>query len=212
MKNKCIANCEPNVVASFNPIPVSPVVAEDSYVHPLARLIGSVTLGHWVMVAPFACLRADEGQGLRIGNETNIQDGVILHGLKSWEHGGVIPDGVVSVGENKYSIYVGDRVSLAHQCQVHGPAFVGNDTFIGMQALLLRASVGKNCVVEPRCTIIGVSISDVHYVPAGSVINTQEQADRLPMITAEYGMRNFNEEVVEVNIELCRGYLERDRG
>jgi carbonic anhydrase/acetyltransferase-like protein (isoleucine patch superfamily) len=212
MEAKYLANCEPNVVTSFNPTPVMPLVPDDSYVHPLARLIGSVELGHQVMVAPFVCIRADEGQGVWIGNDTNLQDGVILHGLKSWEHGEVIPAGVVSVEEKKYSIYVGDRVSLAHQCQVHGPAFVGHDTFIGMQVLLLRATVGNYCVVEPRSTVIGVNIPDGHYVPAGSVITAQEQADRLPLITVDYAMREFNEEVVEVNIELCRGYLKRDRG
>ena len=49
-------------------------------------------------------------------------------------------------------------MSLAYQSQVHGPAKVGNDTFVGMQALVFRAELGNRVVVEPGAKIIGVKV------------------------------------------------------
>lgn len=71
-----------------------------------------------------------------------VQAGVVVHGLETFEGGHELPDNEVQVGGRKFSVYVGDRVSLAHQSQVHGPAKVGDDTFVGMQALVFRAELG----------------------------------------------------------------------
>jgi carbonic anhydrase/acetyltransferase-like protein (isoleucine patch superfamily) len=105
-----------------------------------------------------------------------------------------------------YSVYIGDRVSLAHQSQVHGPAKVGNDTFVGMQALVFRAELGNRVVVEPGAKIIGVKIASGRYVPALSVVTTQDVADSLPLITDRYPYRNLNEGVVRVNVQLAEAH------
>ncbi len=42
----------------------------------------------------------------------------------------------VAVEGKKYSVCIGKRVSLSHQSQVHRPAKVGDNTFVGMQALV----------------------------------------------------------------------------
>jgi carbonic anhydrase/acetyltransferase-like protein (isoleucine patch superfamily) len=68
-------------------------------------------------------------------------------------------------------------VSLTHQSQVHGPAEVGDDTFIGRQALIFKAEVGDHVVVEPDATIIGVTIASGRYVPALSIVTKQVDAD-----------------------------------
>jgi hypothetical protein len=54
---------------------------------------------------------------------------------------------------------------------------------------------------------MGVSVPDGRYVPAGSVIRTQEQADGLPAITDDYPMKTLNKGVVHVNTSLAKGYL-----
>lgn len=35
-----------------------------------------------------------------------------------------------------------------------GPARIGNDTFVGMKALVFGATVGKHCVIKPGCIIM----------------------------------------------------------
>jgi carbonic anhydrase/acetyltransferase-like protein (isoleucine patch superfamily) len=89
---------------------------------------------------------------------------------------------------------------------VHGPAKVGDGSFIGMQALVFKAELGMGVVVEPGAKVIGVRIMDGRYVPAGSVINKQELADKLPTITEDYPFRTLNEAVVHVNTQLADGY------
>jgi carbonic anhydrase/acetyltransferase-like protein (isoleucine patch superfamily) len=103
-------------------------------------------------------------------------------------------------------VYVGKRVSLAHQVQIHGPARVGDDSFVGMKALVFKAEVGRNCVVEPGCILMGVKVPDGRYVPAGTVLKKQDDADRLPEITADYPMKALNKGVVHVNTSLADGY------
>jgi carbonic anhydrase/acetyltransferase-like protein (isoleucine patch superfamily) len=111
------------------------------------------------------------------------------------------------VGGKTYAVYVGSRVSLAHQVQIHGPAVVMDETFVGMKSLVFRSSVGKQCVIEPGVILMGVSVPDGRYVPAGSVVRTQEQANQLPVITDDYPLKSLNKGVVHVNTALAKGYL-----
>jgi carbonic anhydrase len=200
-------NIRANPVTPWNPEPIEPIIDPTAYIHPQASVIGYVTIGAGVMVSPMASVRSDEGMPIFVGDESNIQDGVILHALETIdEEGEPIEKNQVEVDGEKYAVYVGERVSLAHQSQVHGPAYVGNDTFIGMQALVFKAKVGNNCVLEPTSAAIGVTIPDGRYVPAGTVVTSQAEADKLPEVTDDYAYEHTNEGVVYVNVNLAEGY------
>ncbi|MEQ1794059.1 MAG: carbonic anhydrase [Nitrospira sp.] len=194
----------PNVRTSFNTEVDAPVIAASARIHPLATVNGSVTIGEQVFVAPAASVRGDEGQNIVIGDESNVQDGVVVHGLETFESGHEVLDNEVEVGGIMYSVYIGKRVSLAHQSQVHGPAKVGDDTIIGMQALVFRTEIGDHVVVEPGAKLIGVKVAAGRYVPALSIITQQAQADALPVITEGYAYRKWNESVVRVNTQLAK--------
>lgn len=202
-----VSNVMANPVTPWNPKPTEPVIDSTAYVHPQASVIGNVTIGANVMISPMASVRSDEGMPILVGNDSNIQDGVVLHALETIdEEGEPVEKNLVEVGGKKYAVYVGERVSLAHQAQIHGPAYVGNDTFIGMQAFVFKAKVGNNCVLEPTSAVIGVTIPDGRYVAAGKTITSQEEADKLPEITEDYAYRHTNEAVVYVNTNLADGY------
>lgn len=186
-----------NPVTTFTPKSYQPKVEKSAFIQPNASVIGSVILSEGVLVSPFASIRGDEGTPIFIGKNTNVQDGVVIHGLEN------------KFVENKglgYSVYIGENVSLAHQSQVHGPAKIGNNTFVGMQSFVFKSEIGDNVVIEPCAKVIGVKIASGRYVSAGDIIKTQEQADKLPMITPEYSMKSLNDEVVHVNKELNKGY------
>ena len=201
------SNIMENPVTPWNPEPTEPVIDPTAYVHPQASVIGNVTIGANVMISPMASVRSDEGMPIFVGNNSNIQDGVVLHALETIdEEGEPVEKNLVEVGGEKYAVYVGENVSLAHQSQIHGPASVGNDTFIGMQALVFKAKVGNNCVLEPTSAAIGVTIPDGRYIPAGTVITSQAEADKLPEVTDDYAYRHTNEAVVYVNTNLAEGY------
>jgi carbonic anhydrase len=198
---------EKNVVTDFSARVSEPVIDPTSYVHPLAAVIGNVILGKNVMVSPAASVRGDEGQPLFIGDDSNVQDGVVIHALETQMNGQPIEKNLMDVNGKKYAVYVGSRVSLAHQVQIHGPAVVLDNTFVGMQSLVFRSFVGANCVVEPASVLMGVKVADGRYVPAGSVIKTQADADNLPVVTESYPMKDLNKGVVHVNVNLARGYI-----
>lgn len=176
--NKVIAlyNSHANVRASFNFEEKTPQIDRPAYIHSLAAVIGNVHLGKRVMVAPAASVRGDEGQPIWASNDVNIQDCAALHALETHVNGKLVREAGVEVD----GVYISDRVSLAHQSQVYGLTFVCADTFVGMQALVFRATVDKNCVIEPKALVMDVNVPDNRYVPAGAIVTTQTAANHSP--------------------------------
>jgi len=199
-----------SVITDFCRKEYLPEIDSSAFIHPVAAVIGHVSIGRRVMVAPFASVRGDEGQPIFVGDESNVQDGVILHALETEHNGHPIVENQVEAEGKRYSIYIGERVSLAHQVQIHGPALVGHDTFVGMKTLIFRAKVGNNCVIEPGCIVMGVTVQDGRYVPAGTVLKSQKDADNLPVITDDYPLKSLNKGVVHVNTSLADGYNRTD--
>ncbi|KAM3090652.1 DapH/DapD/GlmU-related protein, partial [Phormidesmis sp. 146-12] len=139
-----------------------PQIHHTAYVHSFSNIIGDVRVGEDVMIAPGTSIRADEGHPFHIGDDTNIQDGVVMHGL---EQGRVAGDD----GE-AYSIWVGSRSSLTHMALIHGPCYVGDDCFIGFRSTVFNARVGNGCVVMMHALVQDVEIPPGKYVPSGAVI------------------------------------------
>jgi len=176
-----------------------PVVAPTAFIHPQASVIGNVVLGDHVHVAAGSSIRADEGAPFFLGNNTNVQDGVVIHALqKKW----------VRVGNEEWAVYVGRNVSMAHGALVHGPCYVGDDTFIGFKAVVHDSIVGSRCFIGIGATVVGVEIPDGRYVPHGSIIASQDAVDALP--AAAEAQHDFNDDVVHVNRGLAVAYQSSD--
>ncbi|MDY6782154.1 MAG: ribulose bisphosphate carboxylase small subunit [Cyanobacteriota bacterium] len=173
-----------------------PKVHESAYVHSFSKLIGDVRVGANVMVAPGTSIRADEGFPFYIGDGTNIQDGVVIHGL---EQGRVIGD-----DRQNYSAWVGKNSCITHMALIHGPVYIGENCFIGFRSTVFNARVGSGCIVMMHALIQDVEIPPGKYVPSGSVIINQQQADRLPDV--QDVDRAFAQHVVEINEALRAGY------
>ena len=210
-------NIRPSIQTDFNPNVTSPKISKTAYVDPFAVVIGDCEIGKLVLVASFAVCRGDEGTPIHIGDYSNLQEGVILHALETTAHGKNIDDRRYSAQgsllkandtafKNGFAIYIGDKVSLAHDVQVHGPAYVGNDTFLGMKSLIFNAKVGNRVAIGVSSTITdGVRIPDNKFVLPGRIITTQAQADALPArVGSPY--ETINSGVLHVNKELAKGY------
>jgi carbon dioxide concentrating mechanism protein CcmM len=173
-----------------------PRVDDSAYVHSFSNLIGDVKVGANVLIAPGTSIRADEGTPFHIGDGSNIQDGVVIHGL---EQGRVQGDD----GQD-YSVWIGEDSCITHLALIHGPAYVGNSCFIGFRSTVFNARVGNGCIVMMHALIQDVEIPAGKYVPSGSVITNQQQADRLPDVQPED--REFAAHVVHINEALAAGY------
>lgn len=197
----------------------NPEIHPESFVSSKSTVVGRVFLERDVIAAFGVKIRADEGTPFRICHGTNIQDGVTMHGLLNK---------FVEVEGVKYSIYVGPSCSVAHDARLHGPAYIGKrcfigfdatvhaskilrNSYVGFQALVKSSIVSDNCHIGDAAKILGVKIGSGRYVADGLIINTQELADALPMITSEQhqGDEEFNKEVVDYNKTLIALYKER---
>lgn len=180
-----------NPKTSWNKTERMPTVSSTAYVDDSAILIGDVRIGDNVFIAPAVSLRADEASPIIIGDECNIQDGVIFHGLEG------------------SSIELGKRISIAHGAVVHGPMEIGNDSFVGFNAVVHASTLGEKCFVSHGAVVIGVKLADGKFVPPATLVDTQHKADSLGYIPNN--LKYFNDEVIKVNKEFAASYRLKSR-
>ncbi len=173
-----------------------PSIDQSAYIHASSNVIGDVRVSADVLVAPGTSIRADEGSPFHIGEGTNVQDGVVIHGL---EQGRVVGD-----DGNSYSVWIGENSSITHMALIHGPAYVGDNCFIGFRSTVFNARVGHGCVVMMHALIQDVEIPAGKYVPSGAIITSQQQADRLSNV--QESDVKFASHVVHINDGLRSGY------
>jgi carbonic anhydrase/acetyltransferase-like protein (isoleucine patch superfamily) len=123
-----------------------PVIAPSAFIAPTAVVLGDVVLGEESSIWYTAVLRGDSAQ-IRIGNQTNLQDGAIIH----------VDEGVPCT--------VGSRVGVGHRAILHG-CTVEDDCLIGMGSILL------NGVVVGRGSLIaaGTLLPEGATVAPGSLV------------------------------------------
>ncbi|MGG7177343.1 carbonate dehydratase [Clostridium paraputrificum] len=188
-----------NPITSFNPISIYPTISKTAFVGPFSSIIGDVRICNDVFIGCNATLRADEGTPFYIGSRSNIQDGVILHGLKDMKF---------CVNNDTYSIYIGKEVSIAHGALIHGPCIIGNNTFVGFNSIVFNSIVEDGCYIDLGAIITnGVRIPCNRYVPVGAIIDTQDKADCLKIVSDSN--EEFAQGVIKTNIELSQSYSQK---
>lgn len=186
----------PNPVTSINPVEQFPTIDQSAFISPFSSVIGDVSIRKNVFIAPSATLRADEGTPFSIGSNTNIQDGVILHGLANK---------YVRVGNKRYSIFIGKGASITHGAIIHGPCYIGDGVFVGFKAIVFNAYVGRGSYISMDAIVMnGVRIAPGRFVPPGAHIDTQAKANKLGRVPSE--SREFAREVQRVNREFPPSY------
>lgn len=124
-----------------------PHLHETAWAHEGAWLIGDVELAAGASVWPTAVLRGDMGP-IRIGENSNIQDGAICHDTA-----------------NMSQTIVGARVTVGHRAILHG-CVVEDDCLIGMGAIVLDgAIIGKGSVIGA-----GALVTMNKVIPPGSMV------------------------------------------
>ena len=173
-----------------------PQIDETAYVHSFSNIIGDVFVGANVMIAPGTSIRADEGGPFYISAGTTIQDGVVIHGLEGGQ--------VVGDDQQNYGVWIGKNTSITHMSLIHGPAYIGDDCFIGFRSTVFNARIGNGCIVMMHALVQDVEIPPGKYVPSGALITSQHLADRLPDVQDED--RQFAQHIVVCNDALRTGY------
>ncbi|MDX6267685.1 MAG: hypothetical protein QOD70_2425 [Frankiales bacterium] len=143
----------------------SPEVDPTAWVAPDAVLAGAVTIGPEASVWYATVIRGD-GDAIRVGARSNIQDGCVLH------------------TDPGLQLVVGEGVSVGHRAVLHG-CVVEDDVLIGMGAIVMNgAHIGTGSVlaagalvtegtkVPPRSLVVG----------APAKVRREVSADELEMV------------------------------
>ena len=111
-----------------------PSIEGTCFIADSATLIGSVVLGDYVNVWFNAVLRADTDL-LTVGENSNIQDGSVLHMDKG------------------FPLTIGKNVTIGHKVMLHG-CTIGDSSLVGMNAVVLNgAKIGKNCLIGANALV-----------------------------------------------------------
>lgn len=174
-----------------------PKIAPSAHVHPFSHLIGDVRVGPSVLVAPGASIRADEGAPFTMNSGTSIQDSVVIHGLEQGR--------VLGSDHQSCLVWIGADACIAHKVIIHGPAYIGDECFIGFRSTIFNARLGRGCVVMMHVLIKDVEIPAGKFVPSGTTVTRQEQADQLlDVAPADLA---YAQELININKDLRAGYV-----
>jgi carbonic anhydrase/acetyltransferase-like protein (isoleucine patch superfamily) len=105
-----------------------PEISADSWIAPNAVIIGKIKLEKNSSIWFNAVLRGDI-EKIIIGENSNIQDGSVLH------------------TDPGCPLTVGKGVTVGHMVMLHG-CEISDDTLIGIGSTILnKAKIGKNCII-----------------------------------------------------------------
>ncbi len=149
-------------------------------------MVGEVYIGEESFVAGNTVLRADEGQRVEIGSQTNAQDNVTVNALRN-------------------ETAVNNETSLAHHAIIEDSE-IGDFVFVGFNTQVRNSTLEDGAFVSHGARVEDVIVPENALVKAGQVVNEQSEADALP--TAEEATEEFRREVLEVNEEFAEGYIE----
>lgn len=184
-----VDNIRPNLVGDH------PKVHPTALIDPSAQIIGNVVIGKNVFVAPLAVIRADERgpdgvvEPIVIGEEVNIQDGVIIH-----SHGGT-------------RVTIGARTAVGHGATIHGPCTIGEECFLAIRCTIYSATLESNVWVGPAAMVMRTTIDTYSYIQGGSVIRSSTDAKNLRLISEKE--QEYMRTVWEATRKLREGYVKR---
>jgi len=106
---------------------VTPTVAASAFIAETAVIIGDVTIGEQASIW-YGCVLRGDGNFIRVGARTNIQDGTIVHVNHERE------------GAAGTRTIIGADVTIGHMALIHA-CTLEDGCFIGMQACVMDGAV-----------------------------------------------------------------------
>ncbi len=121
-------------------------VSENYFVADSAAVIGNVALGNNVSIWFNVVVRGDSDL-ITIGEDSNIQDGAVLH------------------TDPGFPMTLGKGVTVGHKAMLHG-CIVGDYSLVGINAVVLNgAKIGSHCIIGANALV-----TENMQIPDGSLI------------------------------------------
>ena len=142
---------------------IYPKFGENCFFAENATIVGEVEMGDNCSVWFNAVVRGDV-HFIKIGNNTNIQDGAVIH-----------------CTYQKAPTVIGNKVSVAHNAVVHG-CTIEDKVLIGMGAIVMDNAVVKTgSIVAAGAVVLSNTILEGGYVYAG------KPAKKIKKVSPELG-------------------------
>ena len=128
----------------------SPAWGNDCFIADNATIVGDVQMGDNCSVWFNAVIRGDVNY-IKIGNNSNIQDGVVIHGT------------YLKAGTD-----IGNYVSIGHNALVHG-CTLKDHSLVGMGAIVMDGAVVEEYVIiGAGSVVLERTVCESGYLYAGS--------------------------------------------
>jgi carbonic anhydrase/acetyltransferase-like protein (isoleucine patch superfamily) len=129
---------------------IYPKWGDECFIAPNATIVGNVVIGHNCSIWFNAVVRGDVN-AITIGNESNIQDGAVIHATYL-----------------KASTHIGHRVSVGHNAIVHG-CTVKDNVLIGMGAIVMdHAIIEEFCIIAAGAVVLENTVCESGFLYAGT--------------------------------------------
>ena len=154
---------------------IDPKIGNNCFIAENATIVGDVTMGDNCSVWFNAVVRGDVNY-IRIGSNTNIQDGAVIH-----------------CTYQKAATDIGNNVSIGHNALVHG-CTLQDHVLIGMGAIVMdHAVVEEYCIIAAGAIVLENTICESGYLYAGIPAKkikplTAEQRQMLDRLPENYKM------------------------
>ncbi|MFY9558476.1 MAG: gamma carbonic anhydrase family protein [Blastocatellia bacterium] len=147
---------------------ISPDIADSAFIAAGAKIIGDVRVGANSSIW-FNCVLRGDCHYIRIGDNSNIQDGTVVH-----------------VTQGRFATNIGSQVTVGHSVVLHGctvkdrcligiGAIVLDDVTIGEESFIAAGSlVTPGTVIPPRSLVMGVPAKVRRPVTDGEVASIDE--------------------------------------
>lgn len=163
---------------------VLPIIGNNCFLAENCTVVGDVIIGDNCSVWFNSVIRGDVNY-IRIGDNTNIQDGAVIH-----------------CTFQKAGTDIGNNVSIGHNALVHG-CIVQDHVLIGMGAIVMdHAVVGEYCIIAAGAIVLENTICESGYLYAGIPARkikqlTDKQIAMLKQLPENYKLYSswFTEEV-----------------
>ena len=127
-----------------------PKWGDNCFIAPNATIVGDVVMGKNCSVWFNAVIRGDVNH-ITIGDDTNIQDGAVIHATYQ-----------------KAATLIGNRVSVGHNAIVHG-CILKDHILVGMGAIIMdHALVEEYCIIAAGAVVLENTRCESGFLYAGT--------------------------------------------
>ena len=165
----------------------SPIIKKNVLIADGSKIIGDVEIDENSSVW-FNCVLRGDVDYIKIGKNTNIQDGTIIH---------VSSYGFSATGRNGSPTEIGDNVTIGHNATIHA-CRIGDNALIGMGSIILDNAV----------------INKIAFIAAGAVVTPGSEVKKNELWAGNPAkflrMTNENEKKLLINTPKVYGELRKE--